>query len=326
MVSYRFILALVFFLIAATGGCSAIVSPDDGLLGGETLSDSGTRTDTGTPIRLMDSGAPDGDAGSPPPPPRDGAMPDVSMLCSGGDPRCVGNVQVTCVDGMEERVDCAADGDYCDATAGSCEDQVCVPDVAECDGDRLLVCNHLGSDETRTDCPFGCSAGACSPAPVACAGVPPLASGAMVRVDTCGAGDDETYRRTGAGGGCNSDQRANGPDLVYAITVTTRQRVAIDLRDADGDVAIDTIVYLRNVCDDRSTQLACSDDLPCDETVFGCPSGRPIEVRQSRIITTLDPGTYYVVIDSFNYRTSSGASYTCGEVILSFGAEPAFLP
>ncbi|NIS32433.1 MAG: hypothetical protein GWN73_19340 [Actinobacteria bacterium] len=137
-------------------------------------------------------------------------------------------------------------------------------------------------------------------------------------VNTCGQGDDTTHEPTSEDGGCPATVRANGGDLMYAITLTTRQTITLDLRDDDGSAAIDTILYLRTNCEERLSQLACSDDLPCGETVFGCRAGSPFEVRQSRITVTLDPGTYYVAIDTFNYRTGGGLTFTCGDVVLRY--------
>jgi hypothetical protein len=137
-------------------------------------------------------------------------------------------------------------------------------------------------------------------------------------VDTCGNGDDSTYQRTSDGGGCPTATRANGPDLVYAITLATRSTITLDLRDDDG-VPIDTVLYLRTHCDEMASQVACSDDLPCGMTDFGCGGGSTsrLEVRQSRITITLEPGTYYVIADSFEYD-SGGTRFTCGDVLLRY--------
>jgi hypothetical protein len=250
----------------------------------------------------------------------DAVVVDASMACM-GDPYCEGDVLVSCEDGMPMTTDCQSADSFCQD--GECTDWNCMPGSSRCvsDGRQVAICDDRGIDEMRMDCSHGCDpdTNRCRPETMICPGVPPLALGSSVMVSTCGTGDDTTYEPTGDGGGCPARARANGGDLMYAITLTSRQTITLDLRDDDGSEAIDTIVYLRSDCEDMSSQIACSDDLPCDETVFGCGGGgiRP-EVRQSRITVTLDAGTYYVIIDTFNYSTGGGRSYGCGDVLLRY--------
>ena len=90
----------------------------------------------------------------------------------------------------------------------------------------------------------------------------------------------------------------------------------LDLRDDDGSAAVDTVMYLLDECGDPMSQLACDDDVPCSESDVRCSdSDRGVQVRQSIIDVVLDPGTYYVVVDSFLYTRSDG-SFTCGQVRL----------
>ncbi len=305
------------------GGCSAIVSPDESRLGGDggTTTDTGTGSDTGPPIVLMDSGGPgDGgvsDATTPP----DATVVDATMACM-GDPYCEGDVLVSCPDGVPTTTDCQSMGSYC--MDSECVDWSCTPGSSRCDGSgRVATCDARGMHEMRMDCMYGCDpdTNACRPPPTtSCPGVPPLALGASVMVNTCGQGDDTDHLPTGDGGGCPAMQRSNGGDLMYAITLTSRQTVTLDLRDDDGRAAIDTILYIRTDCESRTSQIACSDDLPCGETAFGCSSGTMYEVRESRITMTLEPGTYYVIVDTFNYTLRSGQMYTCGDVLLSYRA------
>jgi len=309
----------LFFSCFLVFGCSAVVSPDgDRLGGGGGGGDTGTGEDTGPPIVLMDGGS---DAMTTMPPPPDATVIDTAPGCEDSDPRCEGEILVRCSDGMVVTTDCAARGDYCDVD--ECRDQECDPGTSRCvgDGARVAICDDRGASETRMDCPSGCDpdSGTCRPMPMMCPGIPPLAAGASVMVNTCGMGDDETHTPTGDGGGCPTGMaRANGDDIVYAITITSPQTITIDLRDDEEGVAIDTIVYLRRVCDEGSSQIACSDDLPCAATDFGCSgSGSGVEVRQSRITLTLEPGTYYVVVDTFNYETRT-TRFACGDVLLRY--------
>lgn len=105
---------------------------------------------------------------------------------------------------------------------------------------------------------------------------------------------------------------------MFRLEVPFAQEVTIELTDNDTMRAIDTIVYVRRTCDDGTTQVACDDDVPCDSSTV--PSGElcigGVDVRQSRIVTRLAAGTYYVVLDAFEYRRDMVA-FTCGQVRLS---------
>jgi len=288
------------------GGCSALINPDDGRLGGGA--DAGTApTDAST--RPEDSGTTPSASGTT-------TSDSGSSTCLSPDPRCEGDALVTCVSGMEIRQDCRAMEAYCDG--GACVPWVCEPGSSECSADRRssIVCNARG-DGTEE---IACTGGTCSPATGRCMGVvdacltvPPVTIGSTHTIDLCPERDDNTHRRAP---GCGSDSRADGHDTVFRLEVSSRRTVTIQLTDVDPSAAIDTIVYVRRACDDADSQEACGDDVRCDtSTAPGTLCFDGVDVRQSRIRTELDPGTYYVVVDYFDY-TAGEIRFGCGEVEL----------
>lgn len=113
-----------------------------------------------------------------------------------------------------------------------------------------------------------------------CRSAPLLRPGRTVNGNTAGGTDD--FQATCAG-------NAQSNDVVYRLRVTRRSVVRVDLStDYDG------ALHLRRDCTDPSTELACNDDHE--------------DNRHSRLEATLDPGTYYVVVDGF--RTGSSGSYS----------------
>jgi len=190
----------------------------------------------------------------------------------------------------------------------------CTDGMRSCDGDFAVVC--VAGVPQRTACPHGCDPGTmeCAPPPMACPGVVPIAIGDTLFVDLCGTGDDESHVGSAE---CTSSGRADGEDRVFTFTLATEADILVDMRDADGSVAIDTIAYIRSRCGNPESQVACSDDILCSESdiMTGCMGG--LQVRQSRIRTHLAAGAYYLYADSFDYRTSMGGTFACGTVRLS---------
>lgn len=325
-----------FALVLALTGCSAIVSPDGSALDPGGPADAGADavtppTDSSVPDTApSDSAPPPSDSAPPPvdssPPPTDGAPPpvDSSPPPDGGcsfAPRCEAGVLILCDAGVERRFDCAAGGEVCNSDTISCDPATgCVPGSRRCLSAReSAVCNADGLSETPIMCPFSCSdaTGACvtDPPPPACSGLPTVGGGDTHRVDLCSQGDDDTHMMSE---GCPAGSRADSGDTIFELTVDRRRRVVIDLRD-DDDVAIDTIVYVRTSCEAGSAQVACSDDIPCSESdiTSGCfGGGGGTQVRQSIIDQTFEPGTYYIVVDAFEYSTD-GTRFECGRVRLN---------
>jgi hypothetical protein len=134
--------------------------------------------------------------------------------------------------------------------------------------------------------------------------------------DLCDRGDQEDNI---AGTQDCIDASSRGEDLVFQFTLTTRSTVRIDAFDSDGTTAIDPVIYLRRgTCSDASTQVICDDDVPCasGRPEFGgaCFDGR--QPRQASLTTILDAGTWFLVLDSYNY-TRGSTQFTCGDTYLS---------
>lgn len=70
------------------------------------------------------------------------------------------------------------------------------------------------------------------------------------------------------------------PELVYALTVERRAQVTAVL-NSDYDGAL----YLLGACGEMRSEIACNDDAPT--------------TSRSEVAATLDPGTYYLVVDGY---------------------------
>ncbi len=104
-----------------------------------------------------------------------------------------------------------------------------------------------------------------------CRRAPILAPGRTVNGST-GTGKDDFQAS------CASHTQSN--DAVYRVKVRRRSRVRITL-SSDFDGAL----HLRRDCTSQTTELACNDDHE--------------DNRHSQVEATLDPGTYYAIVDGF---------------------------
>lgn len=86
--------------------------------------------------------------------------------------------------------------------------------------------------------------------------------------------------RGGCGGG--------GPQAVVAITV----RQPSSIRATIVDRSYDTLIFLRAVCDDANTELACNDD----------SNGLASAINVGRV----DAGTYFLFLDGFAGSSGTG--------------------
>lgn len=215
---------------------------------------------------------------------------DAGPACSGAEPRCEGETLVTCTGGLLMRDDCASRASYCDGTA--CVPLACVPGSVACAGAMESRCDARGSAAATTACTRGCTEGVGCNATTAC-GLAIAASMGVgtMRVDTCGQGNDSVHNT-----GCTRTDRT-GSDLIVRLEVPTRANYRIELRVMDP---ADAVLYLRRACADGASQLACDDDAAAG---FG-----------SRIDITLDPGDYFLMLDSF--RDSEGPDGRCGPMDL----------
>lgn len=312
-------------------GCSTIVTPDPLRLGGPL--DGGVRVDAGLPPTdgsvtpqprdggrgdagsVPDAGSRDAgaapDAGS-----RDAGAVDAGATCTATD-RCEGETFVSCRAGREARESCIERAAYC--TPEGCRDWVCAPRTSECSEDlrSVLTCSDRGDARTPSPCELGCDprTDTCLTLPTSCTGLAAIPLGTSVIVGLCGESNDSTHQPAP---GCSATQEARAGDRTFVLTLERATEVAIELTDFDSSAAIDTIVYVRRVCDDASTQIVCDDDVPCSSSTVPGPGGcsGSVDVRQSRIRTRLEAGVYFIVADAFLYSTS-GTTYRCGTVRLS---------
>jgi hypothetical protein len=213
------------------------------------------------------------------------AMRDTPASCVDGM-RCVGDVLQTCSGGTLTTRDCALDGEYCEA--GACMPQVCAPGSVECTGATQIACDARGASQTSTDCARGCTDGTgCNPETTCALAVAGAMGVGSRTVTTCGAGDDAVHQT-----GCTRTDRT-GADLIVRLEVPVRADYRIDVVEMDSS---DPVLYLRTACADQASELACDDDAGPD--------------LSSRIEITLDPGDYFLMIDSF--RDSEGPDGRCG--------------
>ena len=246
-------------------------------------------------------------------------------VCEPASTSCSGNVLLTCADDGSAlgRTRCSSTGQICGTGADgrfACIDPVCTPTLAYCvDAVTRGVCDANGAGPASTEsCAAGCNAttGACNPIPGAGCTVEaatPISVGDVVTVDLCGAGDDVASipGPDDCGTFATDDE-----DAIFELTLDAPATLLFDLQDADGTVAIDTLLYLRSTCDLADSQLICADDILCanSDITTGCTGG--VQPRQSQFQATLDAGTYYLVAEQFT-RTSGGTSFGCGLVQLS---------
>jgi hypothetical protein len=308
-------------VIGLLAGCSAVVDPDTSRLGGEP-DGSIFILDSGRP--RQDGGASGNDAGPPVPdaggndagPPG----PDAGPTCVGAA-RCEGDVRVSCVAGAEERTSCTEMRAYC--ASGECRPWMCTPGTSACSPDTRSVvnCSARGDSQTTTPCELGCdpTTNACRTSSLACMGLPRIALGDTTRFNLCFEPNGDTHLPAP---GCDATTEANVGDRTFTLTLEEATDVVMELTDDDGTTGVDTLLYVRRVCDSRESQIACSDDVPCSEsTVPGSPpcsgtGSSAVQVRQSRIVTRLEAGTYYIVADGFAY-SMDGATFRCGQVELA---------
>jgi hypothetical protein len=163
----------------------------------------------------------------------------------------------------------------------------------------------------ESPCDNGCAGGACIPDPGACDDPPRLFPNTPQTIVTCDLGDSFTYNRD-----ANCTAGHPGQDYTYRIEIGAAGTYTFDVVDRDAVAAVDTAVYVRTSCEDVRTQLGCSDNIPCLESEFSPRCTTPeTEYRQSRLTLTLEPGTYYVTVDTQEWRDAD-RSYECGRVEL----------
>lgn len=128
-----------------------------------------------------------------------------------------------------------------------------------------------------------------------CQSAPALVPGQAVTGRT--AGQPSYFTATCAGG-------AGSPDRVYALDVPTRSRVRVRMQSTH-----DGALYMRGECANPNTELACNDDHQ--------------DVNHSMIVTTVDPGRYYVYADGYSTTNAGDFSLRADLAPLTGGSMPA---
>ncbi len=225
---------------------------------------------------------------------------DDGTFCNGVERLTVGGLCVSsgppCDDGEDCTADvCEEDGQLCSHTLGANCAQCSTTCVPDCAG---KVCGDDGC---------GLSCGTCTGIGEACASV----TGQCVADDspgTCGAPfdlvplptpldglfivtDDSSDGTSQVVPTCNNTSTA--VEHVYSFVVTAT--VGMDARPS----GYDTVLHLRKE-DPLTLTSECSDDTPA--ATVGCSDdASPPGDYGSRIAMQLDPGTYYLIVDGFDY-------------------------
>jgi hypothetical protein len=148
----------------------------------------------------------------------------------------------------------------------------------ECEGTGDRACSFDGCSgiQSCSSCHWtACDLGP-APANDACSGAVDVSSGGDFRGSTCGAYND--YSGSCGGGG--------GVDVAYILEITELSDVTVDTCTG---TYMDTVLYIFSG-DCTGSEIACNDD--------SCGLGSSINV-------TLDPGTYYIIMDLLS-DTESG--------------------
>ncbi len=82
-----------------------------------------------------------------------------------------------------------------------------------------------------------------------------------------------------------------GTEAVYVITVAQRETLVASTDDPA--TTADTVLYLRRACTNTTTELVCNNDIGPTNT-------------DSSFTVTVDPGTYFLVVDARGPATSGG--------------------
>ena len=134
----------------------------------------------------------------------------------------------------------------------------------------------------------------------ACGSATRIGSGALAG-NTCGFQDDYSPLA-----GCTSALGgSNGLDQVFYFVLDQATDVTFSTCE---NTCIDTVLYVRDVCNVGSSQRACDDD-SCRASGACQPAGNQV---QSLLTTTLAAGVHYLVLDTF-----SAAQVPCGDFTIN---------
>jgi hypothetical protein len=128
-----------------------------------------------------------------------------------------------------------------------------------------------------------------------CQAATPLTPGQAVTGST--ATQANYFTATCAGG-------ARSPDRVYSLDVPARSRLRVRMQST-----YDGAIYVRSDCQSPNTELACNDDHR--------------DTRHAMLVTTVDPGRYYVYADGFSASSAGDYSLRADLAPLTGGSAPA---
>lgn len=92
--------------------------------------------------------------------------------------------------------------------------------------------------------------------------------------------------------------RGTAPERVFAFQIEVRSQISVTVQSQ-----FDGVLYLARQCGDASSELTCNDDAG--------------GTTRSQVVATLDPGTYYAIVDG--YRDQAGSF----DIILSATEAPS---
>jgi lysyl oxidase len=220
------------------------------------------------------------------------------VFCNGAE-RFVGGACVGGSDPCDDGEACTADA--CDEAAGTCRHTLGAGCTA-CFSDCVLDCTGkvCGSDGCGGSCGTcapgeGCASvkGTCQSAnqPGTCTNPLPLLGEGEALIGTHKITGDTTTGLHQAVPTCNSTSTA--VEIVY--TFTTTEQVGLDARS----FGFDTVLHIRKAAPGPDPSLGCLDDRP-EATVKCSDDAAPPGDYGSRVAASLDPGTYYLIVDGFD--------------------------
>lgn len=128
-----------------------------------------------------------------------------------------------------------------------------------------------------------------------CGAAAPLQPGQAVTGST--AGQPSYFTATCAGG-------ARSPDRVYSLEIPNRSRLRLRMQSTH-----DGAIYVRSDCTNPNSELACNDDHR--------------DTQHSMLVTTLDPGRYFVFADGYSDGNAGDYSLRADLAPVGGGAAPA---
>ena len=310
---------MIFTLALLLPACSLSRAP----LVAVRLDDAGPRLDA--PAPSIDAPIPPGvDAPIPPgldAPPTPVDSPSITPIDAPvvpDTPACVPGCETvtvvrTCTG---PNIDCALNGMTCNPSTAACAGPPCVEGRVECspDGRASLRCTSGARVPTLCDA-YNCDTdtGLCD---AQCNRITSTFTPGTHTFDVCSYGADF---ENNTGPGCMAG--ADGEDRMARIVVSRPSRLDARARDDDGGASIDVVLYLRGGCDDAGSQIACADDVPCAEAFDMTTCIRGNQWREAHLVRDLDPGVYYLTVDSIDTFTES-IDWECGDVSLTVTLTP----